>query len=86
MPLELAEEWKIEHNELLSGEMVEDLFQASKPSEDSQPLILDAGWYQTIYKVVLIKDFNWDEPIVETECKDIDEVVCAINSFASKKI
>jgi hypothetical protein len=86
MPLELAEEWKIEHNELFSGEKVEDLFQASKLCGDAQPIILDAGWYQTIYKVVLIKDFNWEEPIEEAKCKDVDEVVCAINYFASKKI
>jgi hypothetical protein len=86
MLLELAEEWKIEHNELFSGEKVEDLFQALKLCGETHSIVLDAGWYQSIYKVVLIKDFNWAEPIAETKCKDIDEVVCVINSFASKKI
>ncbi len=86
MLLVLAEEWKIEHNELSSGEKAEDLFQASKSYGDSQSIVLDAGWYQSVYKVLLIKDFNWENPVAAKECKDIDEVVCAINAFASKKI
>ena len=84
MPLKLNSDWKIEYNQLNSGEKVEDLFQASSRHTDGSSLTLDAGWYQSIYKVVLIKNFNWEIPVEEKECNCINEVIQSIQSLSKK--
>jgi len=43
-------------------EVSEDLFQASL---EKKGLVIDIGFYGKIYKVYLIKEQNWETPIVE---------------------
>ena len=38
--------------------------------------ILDVGWYPEFnrngsFKIVIIKDYNWENPVYESKCRDI---------------
>ncbi|MBP2114950.1 hypothetical protein [Paenibacillus silagei] len=48
----------------------EDMFKVNYPDN----FILDIGWYNGINKFIIyiIKDFDWDKPIVRTECDLVD--------------
>ena len=53
----------------------EDLFQVNYFGT----YIIDVGWYPEFketgsFKLTLIKDYNWNEPLMEKRSKDLDEL------------
>ncbi|MDC4660436.1 hypothetical protein NRA66_18600 [Acinetobacter baumannii] len=52
---------------------------------------LDVGWYPALevegfFRVVLIKDMNWESPIIEKECRDIKSLKDNISNIISNNI
>ncbi|MBH5317216.1 hypothetical protein I6N90_05255 [Paenibacillus sp. GSMTC-2017] len=48
----------------------EDIFQVIYI--DGNNYTLDVGWYPTLFKVVAIKDYDWDNPVLMRRCTDSD--------------
>jgi len=53
--------------------------------------ILDVAWYPDLevdgfFKIVLIKDMNWDSPIIEKECRGISSLKENISNIISNNI
>jgi hypothetical protein len=51
----------------------EDLFQISYEND----YIIDVGWYPEFsvkgnFRIVVVKDYNWDTFIIEKKCKDLN--------------
>lgn len=51
----------------------EDLFQISYKNNH----IIDVGWYPEFsaegnFRIVVVKDYNWDAVIIEKKCKDLN--------------
>ena len=68
-------DFPIEEDILLNednDELKEDMLQVVYP----QNYTLDVGWYSGIKKfiVFVVKDYNWEEPIVKIICEDIEGV------------
>ncbi len=54
----------------------EDLLQIEYPDG----YLIDVGWYPEFditghFKIMLIKDFNWDQPVKDITCKDLVELI-----------
>ncbi|RPK31275.1 hypothetical protein [Paenibacillus xylanexedens] len=47
----------------------EDIFQISY---NDGRIIIDVGWYRKEFAVVIIKDFDWDNPLMEKRCVDLN--------------
>jgi len=66
-------------------DLSEDLLQISFNNNK----ILDVGWYLEVggfLKIVLIKDMNWDSPIIEKKCRDISSLKENISNIISNNI
>ena len=53
----------------------EDMFQVMYDDQ----YIIDVGWYPSFsqdgsFQIVIIKDFNWSEPVCKRECRDMAEL------------
>lgn len=53
----------------------EDLFQISYKND----YIIDVGWYPEFspegnFRIVVVKDYNWDAVVIEKECKDFSSL------------
>ncbi|MFI8147020.1 hypothetical protein [Acinetobacter sp. ABJ_C5_2] len=53
--------------------------------------ILDVGWFPCLeeegfFKIVLIKDMNWDLPIIEKKCKNIKNLKENISNIIYKNV
>ncbi|MDC5077355.1 hypothetical protein OHW40_03010 [Acinetobacter baumannii] len=64
-----------EINEDIIFDLSEDLLQISFNNNK----ILNVGWYPDLevggfFKIVVIKDMNWESPIIEKECRDISSL------------
>ncbi|MFG4531580.1 hypothetical protein ACF0BZ_04870 [Acinetobacter baumannii] len=64
-----------EINEDIIFDLSEDLLQISFNNNK----ILDVGWYPDLevggfFKIVVIKDMNWESPIIVKECRDISSL------------
>ncbi|EPF69466.1 hypothetical protein GCM10025882_18790 [Acinetobacter gyllenbergii] len=64
-----------EVNEDTVFDLSQDLLQVDFTNSE----ILDVGWYPDldvngVFRVILIKDMNWDFPIVKYECLDIKDL------------
>ena len=75
-----------EINEDTVLDLSEDLLQISFINK-----ILDVGWYPDqevngFFKIVLIKDMNWDSPIIEKKCGDIKSLRENISNIISNNI
>ncbi|AZD05693.1 hypothetical protein C4K26_0259 [Pseudomonas chlororaphis] len=74
--------FRIDHSfEILEAidELKEDLLQASFPHDQ----IIDIGWYPEFcengsFKVSLIKNLNWEQPISTNRAKDWNELYTAV--------
>ncbi|WP_343569347.1 hypothetical protein [Acinetobacter sp.] len=75
-----------EINEDTVFDLSEDLLQISFNNK-----ILDVGWCPDLevdgfFRVVLIKDMNWESPIIEKECGDIKSLKENISNIISNSI
>lgn len=59
----------------------EDMLQVEYPEK----LMLDVGFYHGIFKVYIIRDFNWKTPVAEYSCRTVKEFEKIIN-IAIKRI
>lgn len=76
-----------EINEDTVFDLSEDLLQISFNNNK----ILDVGWYPDLevdgfFKIVVIKDMNWESPIIEKECRDISSLKENISIIISNNI
>ncbi|SDM32775.1 hypothetical protein SAMN05428961_11411 [Paenibacillus sp. OK060] len=37
-------------------------------------IIIDVGWYRKEFAVVVIKDYDWDNPLMEKRCVDLNKL------------
>lgn len=44
----------------------EDMLQVEYPNQ----LLLDMGWYQNVYMICIIRDFDWEHPIIQYTAAD----------------
>lgn len=58
----------------------EDLLQVKYPKN----ILLDAGWYTNSFVVYVIKNCNWENPVVKKECKDLAELHKALKECVIK--
>lgn len=70
---------------VILDELKEDLFQAALPLQQ----IIDIGWHpefieQGAFKVSLISNFNWENPIYSEKAKDWTELKNAIKNTLKK--
>ena len=63
----------------------EDLFQAKLEQTEGQPLIIDIGFYQSVYKVYLVIEDKWDDPIEEVSCETAIDAVAIAEKLASAR-
>ncbi len=73
-------------NEDTVFDLSEDLLQISFNNKK-----LDVGWYPDLevegfFRVVLIKDMNWESPIIEKECRDIKSLKDNISNIISNNV
>ena len=52
--------------------------------DDSLNFVVDVGWYRSFdikgrFRVVLVKNSDWYEPVMSIECKSIRSLITAIN-------
>lgn len=52
-------------------EQGEDIIQAKGPGGT----VLDLGWYRKLYRVVLIKNSEWDKPVETRESKTLRQAI-----------
>lgn len=76
-----------EINEDIIFDLSEDLLQISFNNNK----ILDVGWYPDLevggfFKIVVIKDMNWESPIIEKEFRDISSLKENISIIISNNI
>ncbi|RJE83578.1 hypothetical protein D3P07_24815 [Paenibacillus sp. 1011MAR3C5] len=50
----------------------EDIFQVRY--NDDINIIIDVGWYRRHFKVVVIKDYDWEKPLIEKRCVESDKL------------
>ena len=63
----------------------EDLFQAKLEQTEGQPLIIDIGFYQSVYKVYLVIEDKWDDPIEVVSCETVIDAVAIAEKLASAR-
>ena len=78
--------WKIEHHTLLDEEpeisggvctnLSEDLLQITKGA-----YVIDVGFYGDRYRVMLIRDGNWDQPLRQRDCKHRQDAVRIVEEW-----
>ncbi|OMF92031.1 hypothetical protein [Paenibacillus sp. FSL R7-0273] len=49
----------------------EDIFQVAYRAES---YTLDVGWYRRFFKVVVIKNYDWQKPALEKRCTNPDQL------------
>ncbi len=62
----------------------EDLFQV----EYDKNYVLDIGWYPSFsplgsFRILIVKDFDWENPVFERVCCTIDELVLYVQECAN---
>lgn len=60
----------------------EDLFQVNYADK----YLIDIGWYPSFsiegcFKVMIIKDFDWFNPVKEKETRDIEELISVVKEY-----
>ena len=58
----------------------EDIFQVRY--KDKLNLTLDVGWYAKEFAVVVIKNYDWENPLVEKRCVDVDKLSVHVRECA----
>lgn len=83
--MELEKRWKLVKDDitsLLKSEadivdlLTEDMFQA-----ESGNLIIDSGWYTDTFISFLIKDNNWESPVIKIYSSNLKDTYIAIKSI-----
>ena len=86
LPIRVPDAWRIEQHTLFDEEpefsdgvctnLSEDLVQLSRGRD-----ITDAGFYRDQYRVVLVRDRDWEHPLRQRECRHRREVVATIEDW-----
>ncbi|MCM3747835.1 hypothetical protein M3223_10740 [Paenibacillus pasadenensis] len=54
----------------------EDIFQVRY--NDGINIIIDVGWYRRDFAVVVIKDYDWENPLIEKQCVELDKLYAMV--------
>ena len=84
--MQLNNKWIISLNDLDKDELKEDLFQASYCHPEHGIYTLDVGWYETIFKVLLIREYNWEVPIKEIVTLSLEDAVNSLIKVSNDEI
>jgi hypothetical protein len=86
LPIRVPEAWKIEHHTLFDEEpefhngvcinLTEDLLQIRRGSH-----IVDAGFYRDGYRVMLVRDGDWEHPLRQRDCQHRSDVVSIVEEW-----
>ena len=60
---------------LTSGNYEEDILQVDYPHQ----FVLDLGWYDGIFIIYIIKDYNWSVPIIKYTVLNEDNLIEVLN-------
>jgi hypothetical protein len=79
---------KLENNDILWDNFTEDLFQIKNEHKN---ILLDLGWYPEMnpngnYCIKLIQGNNWEEPLVNINNKDKNEIIKIIENILWDKV
>ncbi|QTH40278.1 hypothetical protein J4772_22100 [Cohnella sp. LGH] len=78
---------KLNVNEPLGNQMEnlkEDLLQVSFKDK----LVIDVGWFPSFsrdgsFKIVVIKDYDWENPIYQNTCRSVEELINCLEKSLS---
>ena len=84
--IRVPEAWSIEHHTLFDEDpefsdsvcanLSEDLLQIRRG-----PHIVDAGFYRDRYRVILVRDGDWEHPLRQRECQHRRDVVSTVEEW-----
>lgn len=87
LSIQVPEGWRLDYHTLFDEDpefiegvctnLTEDLLQLTRG-----PLIIDAGFYRDRYRVVLVREGDWDHPIRQRDCQDRWEVVALVEDWS----